>query len=509
MDKIKKNFGFGCMRFPMIGEEVDEKQVCQMVDYFLEQGFNYFDTARGYISGKSELAIKNCLTSRHPRESYILTDKLTGNFFEKEEDIRPLFESQLKRCGVEYFDFYLMHAQNVEKFEKFKKCHAYETALKFKEEGKIRHLGISFHDCAEVLDQILTEYPQVEVVQLQFNYIDYDDPAVQSGKCYEVCRKHGKPVIVMEPDTGKILTMVSQPNFNANLVDERWAELISPDNTKAQLVNRATQGLYPPGSTFKMLTVLEYMKENPNTWQDYVYNCNGSYQNGDYTIKCYHGTAHGAQNLIQAFANSCNGAFAEIGMQINSEKFRALANQMLFNSELPYTLPYNQSTFSLDGSSDDWEKLQTAIGQGKTQITPLHNLMIVSAIANGGTLMKPYMIDHVENVGGQTVKKFLPSAYGTLMSANDAQFLTHLMSQVVEIGTGSAMRGASYTVAGKTGSAEFEAGKETHSWFVGFAPADKPKVAICVLAEESGSGGAVAAPIARQVLDRYFAKYGQ
>ena len=191
MDKIKKNFGFGCMRFPMIGEEVDEKQVCQMVDYFLEQGFNYFDTARGYISGKSELAIKNCLTSRHPRESYILTDKLTGNFFEKEEDIRPLFESQLERCGVEYFDFYLMHAQNVEKFEKFKKCHAYETALKFKEEGKIRHFGISFHDCAEVLDQILTEYPQVEVVQLQFNYIDYDDPAVQSGKCYEVCRKHG------------------------------------------------------------------------------------------------------------------------------------------------------------------------------------------------------------------------------------------------------------------------------------------------------------------------------
>ena len=147
--------------------------------------------------------------------------------------------------------------------------------------------------------------------------------------------KHRGAVIVMEPDTGKILTMVSQPNFNANLVDERWAELISPDNTKAQLVNRATQGLYPPGSTFKMLTVLEYMKENPNTWQDYVYNCNGSYQNGDYTIKCYHGTAHGAQNLIQAFANSCNGAFAEIGMQINSEKFRALANQMLFNSELP------------------------------------------------------------------------------------------------------------------------------------------------------------------------------
>ncbi len=316
-------------------------------------------------------------------------------------------------------------------------------------------------------------------------------------------------VIVMEPDTGKILTMVSQPNFNANLVDEKWSELISPDNTKAQLVNRATQGLYPPGSTFKILTVLEYMKENPDTWQNYVYNCSGTYQNGDYAIKCYHGTAHGAQNLIQAFANSCNGAFADIGMQINSNKFRELANQMLYNSALPYTLPYNQSTFSLDGNSDDWQKLQTAIGQGKTQITPLHNLMIVSAVANGGTLMKPYMIDHVENVGGQTVKKFLPSAYGSLMSASDAQFLTYLMTQVVEIGTGSALRGASYTVAGKTGSAEFETGKETHSWFVGFAPADKPKVAICVLAEEAGSGGSVAAPIARKVLDKYFEKYGQ
>ena len=319
-------------------------------------------------------------------------------------------------------------------------------------------------------------------------------------------------IVAIEPSTGEVLCMVSSPTYDPRVMSGRNRSKNHSRlavNPWKPLLNRSIMGLYPPGSTFKMLTVLEYMKENPNTWQDYVYNCNGSYQNGDYTIKCYHGTAHGAQNLIQAFANSCNGAFAEIGMQINSEKFRALANQMLFNSELPYTLPYNQSTFSLDGSSDDWEKLQTAIGQGKTQITPLHNLMIVSAIANGGTLMKPYMIDHVENVGGQTVKKFLPSAYGTLMSANDAQFLTHLMSQVVEIGTGSAMRGASYTVAGKTGSAEFETGKETHSWFVGFAPADKPKVAICVLAEESGSGGAVAAPIARQVLDRYFAKYGQ
>ena len=202
MEKVKKNFGFGCMRLPMQGEEVDIAETTRMVDEFLAQGFNYFDTAHGYIGGKSELALKTCLTSRYPREAYSLTNKLTDSYFKTEADIRPFFESQLEACGVDYFDFYLMHAQNADNFKKFKACRAYETAFALKAEGRIRHVGLSFHDRAEVLDQILTEYPQVEVVQIQFNYLDYDDIAVQSRKCYEVCRKHGKPVLVMEPVKG-------------------------------------------------------------------------------------------------------------------------------------------------------------------------------------------------------------------------------------------------------------------------------------------------------------------
>ena len=190
------------MRLPMNGSEVDTEETCRMVDAFLEAGFNYFDTAHGYIQGKSELALKECLTSRYPRDRYILTDKLTDFYFKKEEDIRPFFESQLQACGVDYFDFYLMHAQNAENYKFFKSCHAYENAFALKKEGKIRHVGISFHDTAEVLDRILTEYPEVEVVQIQFNYLDYDDPAVQSRLCYEVCRKHNKPVLVMEPVKG-------------------------------------------------------------------------------------------------------------------------------------------------------------------------------------------------------------------------------------------------------------------------------------------------------------------
>ncbi|MEA5051187.1 MAG: aldo/keto reductase [Oscillospiraceae bacterium] len=202
MDRVKKNFGFGCMRLPMKGSEVDTAEFSAMVDLFLAGGFNYFDTAHGYIDTKSETALRACLTSRYPRESYVLTDKLTNFYFKKEEDIRPFFESQLQACGVDYFDYYLMHAQGAESFAFFKSCRAYETALSLKAQGKIRHFGISFHDRASVLEQILTEYPQIEVVQIQYNYADVDDPAVQSGKCLEVCRKFGKPVIVMEPVKG-------------------------------------------------------------------------------------------------------------------------------------------------------------------------------------------------------------------------------------------------------------------------------------------------------------------
>lgn len=171
------------MRLPMQNSEVDTAEFTKMVDTFLENGFNYFDTAHGYLDGKSELALRECLTSRYSRDAYVLTEKLTGTYFQTQADVRPFFENQLEWCGVTYFDIYLMHAQSAEIFKKFKACKAYETALELKAEGKIKHFGISFHDTADVLEQILTEYPQIEVVQIQLNYVDFDDPAVQSRKC--------------------------------------------------------------------------------------------------------------------------------------------------------------------------------------------------------------------------------------------------------------------------------------------------------------------------------------
>lgn len=216
--EVKKNFGFGCMRLAMKDGEVDYDIFNQMIDTFMDAGFNYFDTAHGYINGKSETSIRDCLVARYPRESYILANKLSYFFFEKEEDLAPLFEKQLERCGVDYFDFYLMHALDANSYAKCVRCNAFEFVKELKAEGRIKHIAMSFHDTAEVLDRILTEHPEVEAVQLQINYLDYDDPAVQSKACYDVAVKHGKKVIVMEPVKGGAL--VNLPEAAEKVLDE-------------------------------------------------------------------------------------------------------------------------------------------------------------------------------------------------------------------------------------------------------------------------------------------------
>lgn len=201
-----KRFGFGAMRLPMVNGEVDKEQFNAMIDEFLAAGFTYFDTAHGYLDGKSETAIRDCLAARYPRESFVLANKLSAGFFKTREDVLPLFEEQLRCCGVDYFDYYLIHAMSGERYDLYRDCGAFEIIPQLKCEGRVRHFGMSFHDKAEVLDRILTEQPELEFVQLQFNYLDYEDPVVESRKCYEVCVKHGKRVSVMEPVKGGALS---------------------------------------------------------------------------------------------------------------------------------------------------------------------------------------------------------------------------------------------------------------------------------------------------------------
>lgn len=204
-----KKLGFGLMRLPRLDPNnegsIDLEQTKRMVDTFLQRGFTYFDTAWMYCAFKSENAVKDALTSRHPRESYTLATKLHAAYIHSLDDRDAIFNTQREKTGVEYFDYYLLHDVGVEHYEIYKKYDCFAWIAEKKRQGLIKHMGFSFHDTAEVLDKILTEHPEMEFVQLQINYLDWDSEGVQSRKCYEVATKHGKPVIVMEPVKGGTL----------------------------------------------------------------------------------------------------------------------------------------------------------------------------------------------------------------------------------------------------------------------------------------------------------------
>ena len=207
-----KKLGFGMMRLPLTNPDdntsINYDMVCKMADAFMEAGFNYFDTAAPYHSKNSEEAFRECVAKRYPRESYILADKLSFTMVENEEDLPGYFNTQLEKCGVEYIDFYLLHALKQTFYDKAKRINAFDFVAQKKAEGKIKKVGFSFHDTAEVLDQILTEHPEMEFVQLQINYMDWENTAIESRKCYDVCVKHNKPVIVMEPVKGGLLVNI-------------------------------------------------------------------------------------------------------------------------------------------------------------------------------------------------------------------------------------------------------------------------------------------------------------
>ncbi len=209
-----KKLGFGLMRLPLLDENdaasIDIEQTKQMVDTFLERGFTYFDTAWMYCAFKSENATKEALVKRHPRDSYTLATKLHAGFLKCKEDRDRIFNEQRAKTGVDYFDYYLIHDVGQDHYKIYQELDCFQWIADKKAQGLVKHIGFSFHDNAELLDRVLTEHPEMEFVQLQINYLDWESEGIQSGKCYEVATKHGKPVIVMEPVKGGTLAAVSE-----------------------------------------------------------------------------------------------------------------------------------------------------------------------------------------------------------------------------------------------------------------------------------------------------------
>ena len=312
-------------------------------------------------------------------------------------------------------------------------------------------------------------------------------------------------VVVMEADTGKILAMVSKPDFDPNTLSENWSYLNS-DEENSPLLNRATSGSYAPGSVFKIVTTLAYMRQNPN-YQSYTYDCGGFINVDNVRINCFDQTVHGSEDLRSSFANSCNASFANIGLELDISEYRNTAEDLLFNQELPGVLDYTKSSFALNEESDTAEIMMTAMGQGNTTVSPYHMALITQAIANGGTLMEPYLVDSVTNYSGTEVRRNVPKSYARLMTSDEAAQLKEYMQAVVDEGTGTVLSGRSYTVAGKTGTAEYSMvdGERTHSWFTGFTNVDNPELVISVITEGSdGSAGGKAVSIAGTILDSYY-----
>ncbi|MEY8416391.1 penicillin-binding transpeptidase domain-containing protein [Tissierella praeacuta] len=302
-------------------------------------------------------------------------------------------------------------------------------------------------------------------------------------------------IVAMNPSTGEIYAMVSLPDFDvANLKADWKAITESPDSP---LINRATQGLYPPGSTFKLITTIAVL--NTANLEEY-YNCTGSTNINGYVFKDYQGKAHGNIDLRQALIKSCNTYFTTKSIEIGKDRIGNTAERFMINNNIPFDLPIKSSQFPFKENLDKTDIAAAAIGQGKVLVTPLNMALIVSGIANEGQIVKPILVKEIISKNNKILKKNTTEVLSQGTDSITANKLKDMMVDVVKSGTGKNARIKNIKVAGKTGTAENSSGK-SHAWFVGFAPADEPKIAIAVILEEEGStGGKSAAPIARDIM---------
>jgi len=307
-------------------------------------------------------------------------------------------------------------------------------------------------------------------------------------------------IVLMNPKTGEIYSMVSYPHFNPSTLKENWEDLVEDENSP--LLNRATMGMYTPGSIFKVITAVGALQNQDVSTE---YECKGSVNIEGYILNDYNKEAHGSIDLEKSLIESCNVAFSQMGIELGEERLRNIAEKFYFNNNISFDIPTSKSIFTTKKMTNP-DIGATAIGQGKTLVTPLHMAMVASAIGNDGYMVKPILVNEVISADGIIIKKNQTEVLTKVTSEITANKIKNMMIKVVNEGTGTKARIENISVAGKTGTAENETGMD-HAWFIGFAPADNPQVAVSVIIENSGSsGGAIAAPVARDVMTKMLNK---
>jgi len=320
------------------------------------------------------------------------------------------------------------------------------------------------------------------------------DRSLQAYAAEQLRGKKGA-IVVLQPKTGEILAMVSKPDFDPSDIQNDWESLIN--DKKSPLLNRAAEGLYPPGSIFKLVVTSSILRNN---LKDREIECTGEVDVGGYVIKDNDSKVHGKIKLEDALKYSCNSYFIRQGLQLGNTNLYNEAVKFRFNKNIQADIKISQSVFP--NKADKTNTAQQSIGQGEVLITPLHAALMAATIANKGIMMQPYSVSSITDSEEKTIKDFKPKQISQVMDENTANIIKDLMVEVVKSGTGTKAKVSKIVVAGKTGTAEVSGNQKSHAWFVGFAPADEPRVAIAVLIENGGGGGSAAAPIASKVLKK-------
>ncbi len=321
-------------------------------------------------------------------------------------------------------------------------------------------------------------------------------------KAYDMLGDNKGAVVALNPKTGEILSMVSKPSFNPNNLQEIWADINKDKNFP--LINRASAGLYPPGSTFKAITAISALENIPGI-KNRTFEDNGSlYISKDYSLHNFSGEVLGSLSFKDAFTHSSNVVFGSLGLELGNDKLKQTAEKFYFNKEIPADgIPVEASKFPTLKNYEKGSIAQSAIGQSSDLASPLQMAVVTSTIANSGIMMKPYLVKDVVTSKGQLVKNIQPESLGQIISADTANTMKDFMRSVVQEGTGVNAAIEGVEVGGKTGTADHQyEGKDAppHSWFIGFAPYNDPQVAVAVIVEDGGQGGKAAARIASEVM---------